>query len=375
MKHKIGIDARELEKPAYGVARYLRNVISSIISQMQNVEIYLYFKNRISADDLLEDKMIQPVLIKLSDLFNKDILWQQIYLPRYLKKDRIDLFFFGQYTIPYNISIHTVCTVHDLSFFVDRRWFPPREGFLLRNISRACLRKASKVIASSYVTAGDIKKYIPMDHKNITTIYPGLSERFLAEPRRDNSLLHKYQIKDKYILWVGSILNRRKITLLLVAYEDIAKIDKHINLVIIGVDRRTTHHKLSKMIEEHKNRDRIHYFEYVDEEELISFYDNAEVFVFISVYEGFGYTPLEAASRGLPLLLYDNPTFREIFGDHAHYIEDREALVKTLSSILEKDRNSLKTKAEIYMKTIREKYSAEANNVKLIEIMEGLLAG
>ena len=374
MIHKIGIDARELEKPAYGVARYVRNVISTLVTGLNDFEIYLFFKDRIPTDDYLKNDKIKTKLLKIPGCINRDIVWQQIYLPYHIKKNNIDLFFSGQYTIPYNISAPTICTVHDLSYFVNHKWFPKREGFLLRSTSKVCLKKVTKIIASSNNTAKDIKKYLPIADEKITTIYPGLSEDFFAKPNmKDISFLKKHKVSGKYILWVGSILNRRNIALLLSAFEDLASKLKEINLVVIGEERCIPSINLQRLIDKHKYPDRIHHFKYIDEDELLSFYDNASLFVFLSEYEGFGYTPLEAASRGIPVILYDNPTFREIFGDYAQYVDNKSSLVQTINNSLN-DKKILK-KVEEFKKVIEEKYRAKVNNQVVLSIIKKILTG
>ncbi|MBU1627364.1 glycosyltransferase family 4 protein [bacterium] len=374
MQYKIGIDARELEKTAYGVARYVKNIIISLISDTDDMTLYLYFKDRIPHDERISNDRVKRILIKVPPIINRDILWQQIYLPRYLKRDRIDIFFSGGYTIPYNISISSICTIHDLAFFVNPRWFPRREGFLLRAISKISLKKASKVIASSNNTAEDIKKYLRLDPDRIVSIYPGLSESFFTRPiDKDISNLKRYNIGKSYILWIASILNRRKIKMLLSAFEGIGEKYSEVDLVIIGEERCSPSINLLKLIKDHPFWSRIHYFKYVDKDDLISFYDNAAIFVFLSKYEGFGYTPLEAASRGIPLVLFDNPTFREIFAYNALFVGNMEELIKTISEILGRAHSSHRLVSEDFRATIEEKYSAFKNNKKVISLIRELL--
>jgi len=372
LKYKIGIDARELEKSGYGVARYIRNVINSLISCTDDLQLYLYFKEKIPDLEFLNNEKVKLCQIKLPGLFKRDIIWQQIYLPKQLKKDGIDLFFSGQYTIPYNIKIPSICVVHDLSYFVNPRWFPFREGFLLRLLSRISLRKATKIIASSDITAKDINKYLSIKQDRIITNYPGLSENFFSTPKSgDNAILLKYSIKSRYILWIGSILNRRKIELLLSAYEEVAKDFDDVNLVIIGKERCSPKIELKRKIDNHPFSERITYIEYIQENELISFYDNAILFVFLSVYEGFGYTPLEGALRKLPIILYENPTFKEIFGNYAEFISDKCSLVKAIKNCILQVH--LKSRIQDFITIIEEKYRADVNNKNIIAIINNVL--
>jgi glycosyltransferase involved in cell wall biosynthesis len=371
MKVKIGIDARELEKPSYGVARYIKNVINTLISSGNDFELYPYFKDRIPDEEYLKNVGIKSSLVKLPSFINRDIIWQQIFLPIFLRRDKIDIFFSGQYTIPYYISIPAICTVHDLSYFVNPLWFPRREGFLLRLISKICLKKAAKIIASSQNTAKDIAKYLSIRQEKIITNYPGLSDNFFSTPKmEDKSIRMKHSIKNNYILWIGSILNRRNINLLLSAYEDIARKFEDIDLVIIGEERCSPRINLQNAVDMHIYSDKIHYFKYVTEDDLLAFYDNSSLFVFLSEYEGFGYTPLEAASRGIPVILHDNPTFREIFGSYARFIDGKESLVEAVTDVLHNQ--YFPDKIVEYQNIISDKYRADVNNKNLISIFKNM---
>jgi glycosyltransferase involved in cell wall biosynthesis len=369
---RIGIDARELEKPAYGVARYLKNLLSSFIHEMDDARFILYFKDNIPEEYRLFDvSKVEPVLIKIPVSINRDVIWQQLYLPGYLKKNPVELFFSGQYTLPYRISFPSICTVHDLSFFKNSRWFSQREAIILKTVARLTLPKATRIIASSKTTEIDLKNSIGIKNDKITTIYPGLSEIFF-EPKNDNpSVLKKYNLKNRYILWVGAILNRRKIQVLLSAFEKITKRKNDIDLVIIGEERTHPKIDIEKRIREHPAKERIRYLNYVSENELIEFYDNASLFVFISQYEGFGYTPLEAAARGVQVILSDNPTFKEIFENNAIYAEDENELANRLLDLLNKESNP-QINPE-FMQRIKAKFRAIENNKKVIALIKEIL--
>jgi glycosyltransferase involved in cell wall biosynthesis len=161
------------------------------------------------------------------------------------------------------------------------------------------------VLTISEFSKREIVRHLEVDAGKVEVIYPGVSTISPAVERRSLRPL------DPTILFVGSIFNRRHVPELIEGFARLARRTPRLRLEIVG-DNRTT------------PPDRIGLQSYVADEELAALYRRARVFVFLSDYEGFGLTPVEALGIGLPIVVLDTPIAREIYGNAAFYVERPE---------------------------------------------------
>ena len=122
------------------------------------------------------------------------------------------------------------------------------------------------------------------------------------------------------MLFVGSIFNRRHVPELIEGFTRLARGRPDVRLEIVGDNRTSPHVDLAAIVDASGLGDRIHGRSYVSDQELQALYATSAAFVFLSEYEGFGLTPLEALASGLPVLLLDTPVAREVCGDAARYV-------------------------------------------------------
>jgi glycosyltransferase involved in cell wall biosynthesis len=142
--------------------------------------------------------------------------------------------------------------------------------------------------------------------------------------------------REPLVLFVGSVFNRRRLPATISAFAAATASRQDARLVIAGADRSYPALDLSGLAAEAGVAGRIELKHYVSEDELTSLYSRASVFVFLSEYEGFGLTPLEALSAGVPIVVLDTPVAREVYGDAAWYVSaeqdvrDASAAIRTL---------------------------------------------
>jgi alpha-1,3-rhamnosyl/mannosyltransferase len=137
-------------------------------------------------------------------------------------------------------------------------------------------------------------------------------------------------------LFVGSIFNRRRIPDLVRAFARIAAHDPDVRLDIVGEDRTWPAQHISALIENLGLGPRARLYSWVDDQALRDLYQRASVFAFLSEYEGFGLTPLEALANGVPIVVLDTPVAREIYGESAAYVApgDLDATVAALATLI-----------------------------------------
>jgi glycosyltransferase involved in cell wall biosynthesis len=248
-----------------------------------------------------------------------------------------DVLFAPGYTAPLRPRIPVVATIHDVSFAAHPEWFSWREGLRRRVLTRATARRAAKVITVSEFSKREIVRHLGVAPAAVEVIYSGVTAWTGASGA-------EAERRAARVLYVGSLFNRRHIPELIAAFARVARRHPDARLDIVGDNRTRPHVDLDALIAASGAGDRIQARAYVGEDELARLYTRASVFVFLSDYEGFALTPLEALGAGVPVVLLDTDVAREIYGPAALYVErpdpDRvaDALLRLLCDGDERDR-------------------------------------
>jgi glycosyltransferase involved in cell wall biosynthesis len=218
-------------------------------------------------------------------------------------------------------------TVHDLSYMAHPEWFPAPEGWRRRVVTRAVAHRARVVLTDSVFSRNEVVRLTGVSPERVHVIYlgAGIDGPPVVSGRRE-----------PVILFVGSIFNRRRIPDLVRAFARIAAHDPDVSLDIVGEDRTWPAQHVSALIEDLGLGSRARLHSYVDDAALRDLYRRASVFAFLSEYEGFGLTPLEALAHGVPIVVLDTPVAREIYGESAAYVGsgDLDATVDALAALL-----------------------------------------
>jgi glycosyltransferase involved in cell wall biosynthesis len=305
---RIAIDARELVGKPTGVGRYLSQILSAWTRLPGAVahEFILCSPEEQSATGWA------PLNVSQVSAGGQGTLWEQFVLPRLIKKAKANVLFAPAYTAPLVCSIPIVLTVHDVSFVAHPEWFSPREGWRRRVITQASARRAARVLTQSDFTKREVVRYLGLDQSRVDVIYLG------------TTTLRTQAEREPLVLFVGSLFNRRHVPELIDGFAQFAARHPTARLEIVGDNRTTPVIDVDAIISRSRAGDRIRARQYVSDAELSSLYARASAFVFLSEYEGFGLTPLEAMAAGIPVIVLDTDVSREIYGPAAEYVEHPE---------------------------------------------------
>jgi glycosyltransferase involved in cell wall biosynthesis len=295
---KIAIDVRELHGKRTGVGRFLHELL----------EVW----------NGMPEARAHEVVTLAPSASRRGTLWEQLALPRLVRNAHADVLFAPAYSGPIFPPVPMVLAIHDVSFAAHPEWFRWREGVRRRATVRLAARAATRIITISEFSKREITRYLGIEASKIVVAYPGVTA-FLDRPdARGRSLNGSSQRHT--ILFVGSIFNRRHITELIEGFARLARTRPEVHLEIVGDNRTSPHIDLQGLAQATGTGDRIQIRSYVSDKELRALYNDASAFAFLSEYEGFGLTPLEALASGLPIVLLDTPVAREVCADAANYV-------------------------------------------------------
>ena len=307
---RVAIDARELCGRPTGVGRYLTGLLDGW-----------------SRSDLARRHhwtLIAPHAIAGAARWTVDVevaaggggtLWEQFTLPRAVAVLKPDVFFAPGYTAPLTVAAPLVLTIHDLSFFAHPEWFSFREGARRRLLTAWSARRAKTVITDSEFSKAEITRHIGI--KNVRVIPLGIDR---TNDRSSDRSTEGLSDRSPIVLFVGSLFQRRRVDRLIQAFDLVADRVSDAQLEIVGENRTRPAVDFESIRRGCRHADRINIRSYVDDAVLASLYARAAVFAFLSEYEGFGLTPLEALAAGVPPLVLDTAVARETCGAAARYV-------------------------------------------------------
>ena len=382
---RIGIDISTLlnHGPDIGAGRYIINLIRNLL-RIDKKNTYVLTGRYITGEYLPEiydlKSQFPDSKVKL-DLYNTTFrklkLWDKIRFPLLeLLGFKADILHCPDFIVPPTMNKNIILTVHDLAFIrfpeFNLDWFIKKyTGEIKRNA-----RISKKIIADSESTRNDIVNFFGIDPARVDVVYLAADDIFrkLTEKEKSMDILKKYQIDKKYILSVGTIEPRKNFAALIRAFNNIKKtrIGSGYKLVIVG----RTGWKSEATYQGRENSpysDDILFTGRITDQDLVQLYNWAELFVYPSLFEGFGLPPLEAMSCGLPVIAYDTSSLKEIIGDAGKLVEtgDETELENQLLYVLENE----KIKRELSSKSLTQakKFKWEETAKKTLDIYNKII--
>jgi glycosyltransferase involved in cell wall biosynthesis len=306
---RIGVDAREVLGDATGVGRYLGELLTRWADRAdaRQRRFVLYAPAPVPL-------RLPPTAVETRVVAGRGrgTWWEQTALRAAVCRDPLDVFFAPAYTAPLGIPVPLAVTIHDVSFVAHPEWFRPREGLRRRWLTRHAANAAAVIFTDSEFSRIEIENRLRVPPARIRVIPPGVSPRHRTET--------SFVRREPLVLYAGSIFNRRRLPHLIEAFAVAAAGIPSARLVIVGDNRTWPPQDLASIAERFGVRDRVDLRSYVDDEELASLYARASVFGFLSEYEGFGLTPLEALAAGVPAVVLDTVVAREVYGTAVTYV-------------------------------------------------------
>ena len=333
---RVAINALLLKENAGGIGVYLENFINYILVNDVGFEPVVYMPREWyeSHPQYQAFHFIRAVDIETTNPVAR-ILTEPFFWPKRFKKDKIDWFYSPISYIPLGVRIPSVLTVHDLRSFHEREYYTFLRYHFLNGIISWSVRQAQKVIAVSGFTANDIIERFHVDRDNVKVIYEGIDSTEYAKSFTADQLAEikgKYGIKSPYILSVGHLEPRKNYPRLIRSFARLKK-EHHIphQLVIVGQEN-WSFQDIYRIVDELDLKDQVLFTKFVSQDHIPALYQMAEIFVTLSTFEGFGFTPLESMAAGTPVVVSNCTSLPEVVGDAALLCDpfDLEDIIRAL---------------------------------------------
>jgi glycosyltransferase involved in cell wall biosynthesis len=330
LKMKIGIYARGLDGIG-GVKQYIEAMCRALINAVSDTDqLHIFHNLRTPCFDADKPNVFE-VLLKSKNRLRCDL----IEAPKAINARDLDVVWFTKYVVPFGIEAKTLATVHDLAYYMPELGaYSLADTLYMRVMIRNSVRRADHIIAVSEHTKGDLIERLAIPCERVTVIPEAADRRYWlpVDAERFRTWKKKRGMPDEFILFTGGISPRKNLLRLIQAFEQATSRIPHHKLVLTGGKGWQNSAVLSAI---EKNRDVIR-LGFVPDDEMPLLYAAADLFVYPSLYEGFGLPILEAQACGCPVLCSSNSSLPEVAGDGVRYVDplDIAGVGDAIASIL-----------------------------------------
>jgi len=316
MTPRIGIDARKLKD--YGIGAYVRNLLEAIGRHRDSAAYHfrVYTKAADGAD--------LPELPAHFEVVHDDSpgysLAEMTRLPWRLRADRLDLFHATHYVLPPLWKIRAVVTIHDIIHLLYPQFLPNRAAlFYARYMIRRALARADRIITVSHNTRSDLVNYFRVPSSRIEVIYNGVSSRFRPDvPAEEKErVAAALGLRSPYMLFLGGEKPHKNVQNVIRAFARARREASLPHALVLAGPMPPNPARMDALISALELTDAVLRPGVVEDEDLPALYSGADVFLYPTLYEGFGLPVVEAMASGTPVLTSSTSALQEIAGGYA----------------------------------------------------------
>lgn len=344
---RIGIDYTAATHQQAGIGRYTRGLVLALAQQNTEDEFVLLVTGGRSDRAGPQTQQLESVLpgsfrIMRAPLSERvwTILWHRMRLPLPvdLFTGPVDIFHSPDYVLPPLRQGKTVVTIHDLSFLRYPEGAEPKLRRYLSSVVPRAVSRADLVLGDSENTRNDIIELLGVPPGKVEVLHPGVDEIFrVVEDERvltEVSSLHGLDFP--FILTVGTVEPRKNLILLLDAYAALRKASDVPHKLVIAGGKGWLYEGVFRRVEELSLDEDVIFLGFVADQNLPALYSLADVFVFPSLYEGFGLPPLEAMACGTPVITSRTSSLPEVVDEAGLMVpaNDPDMLAETIGRVL-----------------------------------------
>ncbi len=329
MPYTIGIDARKLGD--FGIGTYIRNLIAGL-AEIDRENRYVVFVGREAPLDLPENFR---TVVERSPVYS---IRELVALSWRLHRLDLDLYHATHYVLPAVVPCRAVVTIHDIIHLLYPQFLPNRLAFLYaQRMIRRSLQRGERIIAVSQNTKSDLVEYFGVDGRKIRVIYNGVEETFRRhlEPEEVRRRLATLGLQPPYLLFVGNPKPHKNLENVVRAYA-LAQALCDFEEPLVCVGDRQGDFKIRQIAEQLGVGGKVRLLGHVDQPLLPAVYQGATLFLYPTLYEGFGLPVIEAMASGVPVITSNGSALREIASGYAELVEplDVDAMAQAIAGLM-----------------------------------------
>lgn len=380
-KIRIGIDVTSAVAQGAGIGRYTRELVQALV-RLDSKPSYCLFSARAPKLTVVADPLPEAPNVEYRETWLSEKwlyrMWYRLHLPISVQRftGEIDVFHSPDFVLPPVGDIPSVLTIHDLSFIHYPEAFTPSLLKYLNNVVPSSVARVNHVLADSLATKNDLIDIWQVPNEKVTVVYSGVNSSFrpVTDKERIDHLRKKYELGDNpYILSVGTLQPRKNYEMLMRAFKPVA--DSYDHQLIIAGGHGWMYEQIQKEIDQQGLGQRIRLIGFVEDQDLPALYSQASLFVFPSLYEGFGIPVLEAMACGVPAISSDSSSLPEVAGDAGLLISpvNQELWSKSIIQLLNDSARRTKMVAAGYLQA--RKFSWRKAAEQVLDTYHMLLSG
>ncbi len=335
---RIGLNAQILTDGRTGVTRYAHNVIR-LMPKIGVDHEFVVFGNL--PDLKFEEKNITLAHTnKIINSSSKRILWEQTILPHLTRKWNLDLMFYPDHTSSlWSSAIAQAIVIHDLAPYAMPKTFSMLRRTYKKHVISRSVRISNIILSDSYATKAEAVRHFPDIEKKIHVVHLGIENSI--DRTTDQKLLSEikkcYKLQPPFILFIGTLEARKNILRLIKAFVQGRKIYGWIHTLVLVGSPGYGYQEIKKMIVEENVENYVTITGYIKDCELSGFYSLADIFIYPSLYEGFGFPPLEAMKCGCPVIVSNSTSLPEVVGEAGLYIDpyDENSISEKINCLIQ----------------------------------------
>ncbi len=324
-----------------GSGQYLRHLLLNLIKVAPDLELSLILPPHIrKATDLPAGiRVIETGSRHHSSKLSK-VIFEQRTFPRLAERSGADIAHVPYWGPPLACPIKLVTTVLDVIPLLFPVYNRGTLTSLYTSLVSVAARGSSHIITISETAKLDIEEQLRIPEEQVTVTYLAPDERFHQRlgSERDNAVREKYDLPDNFVLYLGGFDWRKQVNTLLLAYTYVGEADGDtFPLVIAGREPQWDDQLFPNLRDYAKKlniEDYVRWIGFVDEADKPSLYRLADVFVFPSIYEGFGLMALEALASGTPVVTSNAIVFEEVLEDAVYLVDNARAMAGAIIALL-----------------------------------------
>jgi glycosyltransferase involved in cell wall biosynthesis len=331
---RVAIDVRKLHD--FGIGTYVRNLVTELARQDDDAE-YVLLCTPADCDQLAAlGPRFHPHTVRAGNYSIKE----QFALPWAVATSKVDLFHAPHYVVPPFTPRRFVVTIHDCIHLRFPQYLPNSGAlYYARFMMSVAARRSRRVLTVSQASKDDILYYLGTPDEKVEVIYNALDTRLAGDPTAEDvvRVRERFQLNNPFVLYTGNIKPHKNVDRLIDAFAILRQQrTDDVKLLIIG-DEASKYPNLRRLVHRHQLHQHVRFLGFVSDATLAVLYRLASVFVFPSLYEGFGLPPLEAMAAGAPVVTSNISSLPEVVGDAALLIDpmDASAIATAMARVLD----------------------------------------